>query len=72
LAEVARLAPPGTAGKVTGASGFVTFAGVVIGPPSFALLSAITGSYRIGFGTFAALSIAAAVALWKRPHTITP
>jgi MFS family permease len=72
LAEVARLSPPGTAGKVTGASGFVTFAGVVIGPPSFALLSAITGSYRIGFGTFAALSIAAAVALWKRPHTITP
>ena len=33
LAEVARLAPPGTAGEVTGATGFVTFAGVVIGPP---------------------------------------
>ena len=65
LSEVARLAPPGTAGKVTGASGFVTFAGVVIGPSSFALLSAITGGYRIGFATFAVLSIAAALALTK-------
>jgi MFS family permease len=63
LSEVARLAPAGAAGKVTGASGFVTFAGVVIGPPSFALLSSVTGSYRTGFGTFAALSFAAALAL---------
>ena len=63
LSEVARLAPPGTAGKVTGASGFVTFAGVVIGPPSFALLSSLTGSFGSGFATFAALSIAGARAL---------
>ena len=49
LAEVARHAPPGQAGTVTGASGFVTFAGVVLGPPAFALLAAATGSYRIGF-----------------------
>ena len=63
LSEVARLAAPGTAGKVTGASGFVTFAGVVIGPPSFALLSSLTGGYRAGFATFAGLSIAAALGL---------
>ena len=66
LSEVARLAPPGSAGKVTGASGFVTFAGVVIGPPSFALLSTLTGSYRSGFAAFAVLSVAAAVALLRR------
>ena len=66
LSEVARLAPPGSAGKVTGATGFVTFAGVVVGPPSFALLSSATGSYRIGFAAFAAASIAAAVALLAR------
>ena len=66
LSEVARLAPPGSAGKVTGATGFVTFAGVVVGPPSFALLSNATGSYRIGFVTFAAASIAAALALLGR------
>jgi MFS family permease len=65
LSEVARLAPSGSAGKVTGASGFVTFAGVVVGPPSFALLSALTGSYRVGFATFAALSIGAALALLR-------
>ena len=66
LSEVARLAPPGSAGKVTGATGFVTFAGVVVGPPSFALLSSVTGSYRIGFAAFAAASVAAAVALLAR------
>lgn len=65
LAEVARLAPPGTAGKVTGATGFVTFSGVVIGPPSFALLAGLTGSYRAGFAAFAALSAGAALALLR-------
>ena len=70
LAEVARLAPPGGAGKVTGATGFVTFAGVVIGPPSFALLSSLTGSYRSGFAAFAAASVIAALALGPRPDRI--
>ncbi len=66
LSEVARLAPPGRAGKVTGATGFVTFAGVVVGPPSFALLSSATGSYRIGFMAFAGASITAALGLLRR------
>jgi len=56
LAEVARHAPKGAAGAVTGASGFITFSGVVAGPPIFALLAAATGSYRVGFGVFAAMS----------------
>ncbi|MBA3775341.1 MAG: MFS transporter, partial [Betaproteobacteria bacterium] len=42
LAELAREAPIGTAGAITGAAGFVTFAGVVVGPPLFALLAGIT------------------------------
>src|SRR5206468_12780562 len=33
LSQVARYAPPGQAGAVTGASGFLTFTGVVLGPP---------------------------------------
>ena len=66
LSEVARLADPGMAGKVTGATSFVTFAGVVAGPPSFALLSSLTGSYRAGFVTFAALCAAAALALLRK------
>jgi MFS family permease len=60
LAEVARLAPRGAAGAVTGATGFVTFAGVVIGPPLFAVLASISGSYRTGFmvvGLISALSV---------------
>src|SRR5438067_2420292 len=56
LAEVARHAPKGAAGSVTGAAGFITFSGVVAGPPIFALLAMSTGGYRAGFGAFAALS----------------
>lgn len=63
LAAVARHAPAGAAGAVTGASGFVTFAGVVLGPPLFGLLSSATGSYRIGFAVFAFLSTLGGVGL---------
>ncbi|MGE5171030.1 MAG: MFS transporter [Rudaea sp.] len=70
LAEVARLAPAGSAGKVTGATGFVTFAGVVVGPSSFALIATLTGSYRAGFAAFAALSVAGALALLGRRERI--
>jgi nitrate/nitrite transporter NarK len=57
LARVARLAPEGQAGAVTGAVGFITFAGVVLGPPAFALLAGVTGSYRAGFAAFASLAL---------------
>jgi predicted MFS family arabinose efflux permease len=56
LAEVARLAPRGAAGAVTGAASFVTFSGVVMGPPVFALIASATGSYRVSFAVFAAVS----------------
>jgi MFS family permease len=52
LAELARHAPRGQEGAITGASGFVTFSGVVAGPPVFALLATLTGSYRVGFAVF--------------------
>ncbi len=66
LAEVARHSPPGQAGAITGASGFVSFAGVVVGPPAFALLSALTGSYRVGFVTFGSASLLCGLALLRR------
>ena len=66
LAEVARNAPAGQAGTVTGASGFVTFAGVVLGPPVFALLALLTGSYRVGFAAFGSASLVCGVALLSR------
>ena len=49
LAELARRAPAGQAGAVTGASGFVTFGGVVGGPLLFAGLAGLTGGYRTSF-----------------------
>lgn len=49
LAEVARRSPPGRAGAITGATSFVTFAGVVCGPSAFSLLASAAGSYRAGF-----------------------
>ena len=57
LSQVARHAPPGQAGAVTGASGFLTFMGVVLGPPLFALLAGATGSYRVGFAVFGTLTL---------------
>jgi MFS family permease len=66
LAQVARLSPSGKAGIVTGAAGFVTFSGVVVGPPSFALLAGIAGGYRAGFVTFGTVALACALWLLRR------
>jgi len=66
LSELARRAPPGHAGAVTGAAGFVTFSGVVVGPPLFAALTALTHGYRAGFLVMAAVSLTAASALHYR------
>jgi predicted MFS family arabinose efflux permease len=63
LSEIARHAGPGQAGAMTGASGFLTFGGVVMGPPTFALLASLTGSYRVGFAVFGTLSLLAACRL---------
>lgn len=52
LAEVARHSPPGEAGAITGATGFIGFSGVVVGPPLFGFLATATGDYRTGFVAF--------------------
>ena len=49
LAEVARHSPPGEAGAITGATGFIGFSGIVVGSPLFGFLAAATGDYRAGF-----------------------
>jgi MFS family permease len=66
LSEIARAAPDGQAGAVTGASGFITFGGVLVGPPAFALISAMTGGYRAGFAIFGALTLASGARLIVR------
>lgn len=63
LSEIARRAPPGMAAAVTGASGFLTFGGVVIGPLLFAALAGLTGGYRAGFAMSAVISGVAALVL---------
>ena len=72
LAEVARLAPPGQAGATTGATGFVTFGGVMAGPPLFAALSTATGGTRAGYVAIALLSGLTGLAiLLQRPRRTT-
>jgi len=66
LAEVARNAPADEVGAITGAAGFITFGGVVTGPPAFALIAALTGGYRAGFAVFGGLSIGCGLWLLAR------
>lgn len=66
LSEVARSAPEGKVGVIAGAASFVTFAGVLIGPPVFGALAAATGSYRSGFAMTGLTSLAVGVALLRR------
>jgi MFS family permease len=49
LAEVAHLAPAGQAATVAGASLFLTYAGIVVGPPAFAQVVAHTGSFPLAY-----------------------
>lgn len=58
LAEVARLAPPSLAGKVTGGTLFFTYFGVVTGPPGFAAILTTTGSFSAAFMAVGALILA--------------
>jgi MFS family permease len=66
LSELARNAPPGSAGAVTGAAGFITFSGVVLGPPLFAALTALTGGFRAGYLMMAIISLVSASLLHFR------
>jgi len=53
MAEIARLAPSGMIGGATGAVLFITFAGILIGPPVFTGLYALVGGYTRTFALFA-------------------
>jgi MFS family permease len=66
LSETARLAPPGSAGAVTG--GVLSFGqiGALIGPSAFALLLGLTGGYSIGW------ALCAFPALWVGVSLLRP
>jgi predicted MFS family arabinose efflux permease len=59
-AEVARLAPPGRAGLMTGGAVSINFLGVLAGPLLFTLVLMEAGSYQAAFVVMAALAAAAA------------
>ncbi|NMG15421.1 Major facilitator superfamily (MFS) protein [Aromatoleum bremense] len=69
LAEVARQAPSGAAGRATGAILSCTFAGVVVGPPLFGIVASLTGGYRLAFAVIAAGPAIAAIALYLKRST---
>lgn len=63
FAQVARLAPAGRVGDVTGGAQFVTFSGNVVVPPLVGAFIAAQGSYAAGFGAFAILPLLVSVYL---------
>lgn len=63
LAEVARLAPDGRIGSATAGVLVPTYAGVLLGPSTFAGIQALAGQYTTAFGIFAAVSVCGFVLL---------
>ena len=66
LAEVARLAPTGSAGMATGGALALTFMGALLGPPAFGAVVDFTGSYRVAFFIVAAATTMAGLAISRR------
>jgi predicted MFS family arabinose efflux permease len=60
LSEIARLSPPRAIGSTTGAAMFVTFMGVVAGPPLFSGLHAVLRSYAWSYALLVVFALAAA------------
>ena len=72
LAEVARLAPAGTAGQLTGGTLFFTYLGVVAGPPAFAWVASAKGSLASGYTLFGLLMLVVTLALWRFARSAPP
>lgn len=66
LAEVARLAPAGSAGMATGGALALTFVGALLGPPIFGAIIDVTGSYRAAFFVAAAAAALSGIAVRAR------
>lgn len=58
MAEIARIAPPGTTAATTGASLFFAYLGGMVGPAVFASIVVATGSYPAGFVLFGLVTLA--------------
>lgn len=72
FAEIARMAPPGTIGALTGALAAIAYLGVMTGPPLFGLILRVVHSYDIGFfGTASVALLGGAVLLLRRGEGLT-
>jgi predicted MFS family arabinose efflux permease len=71
LAEVAVIAPPGSAGAATGGALSVTFLGIVLGPALFSAVVSFTGSYALAFSIVAAGALTGGLLAWSagRPRS---
>lgn len=67
LAQIARMAPKGRAGELTGGATFMTFSGVVLMPALFSAILALSDSYAIGFAVIALATFAGALSLLLWP-----
>ncbi len=65
LAEVARRAPEGKSGSVTGGTLAVTYLGVVLGPPAIGLVSQAAGGFGYGFLALLLPTIASIILLGR-------
>lgn len=63
LAEVARLAPPGQVGAITGGTQFFTFIGALAAPPLFGFVVGVAGSYGKAYLAFCLLPALAGLRL---------
>jgi len=66
LAEIARLAPPGRTSEATGGCLFFTFLGVVVTPPTFNAVYALSASYSTAYAIFSIPALAVGVWLLAR------
>lgn len=68
LAEVARRAPPGRVGAITGGTQFLTFIGALAAPPLFGFVVGLAGSYGKAYFIFCLLPALAGLRLLLSAH----
>jgi len=70
LAEIARLAPEGEVGRLTGGVLAFTSTGIMIYPAAFGVILAHSGSYGLGFAAAAVPALLAGLAMLRRPRDV--
>ena len=72
LAEVARNAPPGGAGDVTGVAVVFAYAGMVVFPGLIGIIVGLTGSYQAGFVLVALVTLPIGLRFLRPPSVPIP